>query len=108
MFGGKIAFKLGGMSYAMVTYVDNLFALAHSPDACAKILEDAKSFLVKNWRLQVKLSIRCIMPARGCGEVSWYQYADWYPLVAGFETLAHTLDDEGSIRSCWKHTAKKM
>ena len=100
------AFRAAGDHFCLCSWVDNLFAASASLHGAISILEDFEDQLQSKWRMKIKPSSRACMRARGSDELP-ADPVKW-PLCHQFIVLGHSLDDDGSIRSCWRRARASM
>ena len=99
-------FKAEGEYFCLCSWVDNLFSASASLSGAICILEDFEDQLQTRWRMKIKPSSRACMRARGSDELPGNP--DKWPLCDQFIVLGHSLDDDGSIRSCWSRARASM
>ena len=87
------------------TYVDNLFSASHCLGGAINILEDFEEQLSSNWDLRIKPASRSCMAVAGSAS---QPLAEKKPLCNTFVVLGHTLQNNGSVRACWKSARLAM
>ena len=101
----KFGFKANGEVLCACSYVDNLFSASQTLHGAISILEDFEHQLSVKWALEIKPSSRSCMAAAGS---TTSRESDKWPVASTFPLLGHILQNNGSIRPCWRNTRSLM
>ena len=102
----KSGLKLKTCTLGMATFVDNLFAIARSPQAAMGILDDCAQYLNSKWGLKIGSESKEYMTCKGY-QVPITVHPSWQRRET-MRVLGHYLDDDGGTRSCSQHAFAAM
>ena len=95
-----------GCSLGLATFVDNLFAIAPTPEAATYILDDCARLLLSRWGLKIGGDSKEYMTCKAYTKPITVQ-AGW-ERKSSMRVLGHFLDDDGSIKTCSDHAFAAM
>ena len=98
-----------GVSFSLVSFVDNVFTTGHDAFDATSILNDLERHLSNKWRLKFGGDSKEILPTAGCDLQAIHAGAlsDWQ-LRRSMRCLGHIISDNGSIGDDFEHAKATM
>ena len=88
-----LAFKTPSRSFALASFVDNLFSTGETIEQVATILDDAGHYLQQKWHLRIGTGSKKLMAAAG-GQETGLIHESW-EVVRSMKCLGHVLTNTG-------------
>lgn len=98
------AFALHGAPVPLLTWVDNLYFLAHSTTAGLEAFEVLAAYLSHEWNLQFKAESKIILRITGASQED--SCAEGWQTLSTVPCLGHLVSGNGSIRMCWQNARR--
>ena len=95
-----------GHTVSFAAWADNLFAVGHSVDDAASILQDAELHLMRDWQLAINTDSKQCLTAAGslaAAGMSALQAKNW-EVVRRMRVLGYIVSDDASHEHSWQHS----
>ena len=96
--------KLHGHHIPLMTWIDNAFLAANTPQQGIYFFDHVEEYLQNVWDLTFKPSSKQILLPKGCEP--YHPPPPWTALNA-IDCLGYILDSDGSTNTCWKKCTDK-